>query len=82
MAQEKSAGGATSKFEMHRRFQSWMAAVFLTLAALVGLYMIFGPRPDSTMTYLVLLLFVELPVFVIFALVGVHALVRRAQGPK
>lgn len=67
--------------QKHRMFQKRIAAVFLGSAGLVGLWIFLAPRPEG-LTGAAVLLFVQLPLFVILALVGLNALIRAAKGPK
>jgi hypothetical protein len=74
-------GDKRSYFEKHRIFQRRVATLFLGTAAIVGIWIFAVPRPDG-LTGAAVLLFVQLPLFVILALVGLNALIRSAKGPK
>lgn len=66
----------------HAWFQNWFAWIFLGAAALTGLWIFFGPQPEDPVMRLAAMFFVELPLFVVLALIGMNALVRRGMGGK
>lgn len=66
----------------HHRFQVVIATVFLLAALVVGIYMLVGPHPEDPLDKGFQLFFLELPLFVILALIGVNALVRIGMGRK
>lgn len=68
--------------DMHQAFQNWIAVLFLGAALVVGLWIFFGPQPEDRFTRIGVMFFAELPLFVILALIGMNALVRRGMGAK
>jgi uncharacterized RDD family membrane protein YckC len=82
MVDERSAKDPRSLAGKHRRFQQRVAAMFLVSAAVVGIWILVGPDPENPIAALAVLLFVELPLFVILALIGMNALLRAATGPR
>lgn len=65
----------------HRRFQHIVAALFLGCALIVMGSIFAFSRPEGIAGPAVLL-FVQLPLFLILALVGLNALIRAAKGPR
>lgn len=77
MAEEKEDHGELeTAAEKHRKFHNRVAALFLVLAGIIGLWMIFGPEQANP----IVLLLVQLPLFVILAFIGVKALLKSAKG--
>ncbi len=66
----------------HARFQTWFAWTFLLAAGAVALWMFFGPHPEDDLLRVGALFFVELPLFVVLALIGMNALVRKGMGRR
>lgn len=70
-----------SMVQRHRRFQNLVAALFLGSALIILTSIFLMPRPDG-LPGLAVLTFVQLPLFLILALIGLNALIRAARGPK
>lgn len=73
-------GKRERKKDAHAVFQNWFALTFLGAALAVALWIFFGPDPEDPVVDLSMMFFVELPVFIVLALVGLNALVRRGMG--
>lgn len=62
--------------EKHRRFHNRIGTMFLVLAAIVAAWMFVAPDGGNP----IVLLLVQLPLFVILALIGMKSLLKAATG--
>ncbi|MBW3583665.1 MAG: hypothetical protein KY455_11255 [Euryarchaeota archaeon] len=68
--------------DRHKRFQYTIAIIFMAAALAVGAFMAWGPDPPTRDARLAQFFFIEMPLFIILALVGMNALVRAGMGSK
>lgn len=66
----------------HKRFQYLIAFLFFAASMVVGIWMVWGPEPEGAQAKTAQFFFIEMPLFVILALVGMNALVRAGMGSR